>query len=146
MRKLSDRQKNKRKNPVLKQDTILQEDMFEVAENVWDILIENKRLCSLLHDDFTLYAKFWFVFLKEPHPIDLQSDRLNGGVKLNANLFHSFREFNVGQDRGVYFVNPEVITEYILSRYKFHHPCIFQNWDTHEKNSLKKEFNNCDKY
>ena len=40
-RKLSDRQKNKRKNPVLKQDTILQEDMFEVAENLWDILIEN---------------------------------------------------------------------------------------------------------
>ncbi|MDJ0615653.1 MAG: hypothetical protein QNJ63_02725 [Calothrix sp. MO_192.B10] len=59
--------------------------------------------------------------------IDVHSDHVNGGVKLDANLFHSFREFNVGQDRGVYFVNPEVITEYILSRYKFHPPRVFQN-------------------
>jgi len=43
------------------------------------------------------------------------SDRIDGGAIRGANLFHSFREFNVGEGRGAYFTNPTGI-ENILSR------------------------------
>jgi len=36
----------------------------------------------------------------------LQSDRVDGGARRGANLFHSFLEFNVAAGRGVYFSNP----------------------------------------
>ncbi|MBD2563814.1 MULTISPECIES: filamentous hemagglutinin N-terminal domain-containing protein [Nostoc] len=47
------------------------------------------------------------------------SDRIEGGALRGANLFHSFREFNVGEERGAYFSNPAVI-ENILSRVTGH--------------------------
>ena len=34
------------------------------------------------------------------------SDRINGGARRGANLFHSFRDFNVREGRGAYFSNP----------------------------------------
>ena len=43
------------------------------------------------------------------------SDRIDGGATRGANLFHSFREFNVGEGRGAYFSNPSEI-ENIFSR------------------------------
>ncbi|MEH1839518.1 MAG: filamentous hemagglutinin N-terminal domain-containing protein, partial [Nostoc sp.] len=43
------------------------------------------------------------------------SDRIDGGAIRGANLFHSFREFNIGEGRGAYFANPTGI-ENILSR------------------------------
>ena len=43
------------------------------------------------------------------------SDRIDGGASRGGNLFHSFQEFNVGANRGVYFANPAGI-ENILSR------------------------------
>ena len=43
------------------------------------------------------------------------SDRINGGATRDANLFHSFREFNVGEGRGAYFSNPDGV-ENIFSR------------------------------
>ncbi|WP_336229558.1 two-partner secretion domain-containing protein [Scytonema sp. PRP1] len=46
---------------------------------------------------------------------DLTSDRIDGGAIRGGNLFHSFREFNVGEARGVYFSNPEGIKN-ILTR------------------------------
>jgi filamentous hemagglutinin family protein len=42
-------------------------------------------------------------------------DRIDGGVIRDANLFHSFREFNVGDNQRVYFANPTGITN-ILTR------------------------------
>lgn len=48
-------------------------------------------------------------------PIDKNNDRIDGGAKRGANLFHSFREFNVGEGRGVYFANPSGIDN-ILTR------------------------------
>jgi len=42
-------------------------------------------------------------------------DRINGGATRGANLFHSFRDFNVGNRRSAYFTNPPGI-ENILSR------------------------------
>ncbi|OUL26631.1 filamentous hemagglutinin N-terminal domain-containing protein [Nostoc sp. 106C] len=45
----------------------------------------------------------------------LAADRIDGGVSLGANLFHSFREFNVGENQRVYFGNPTGI-ENILTR------------------------------
>ncbi|MGF1478236.1 MAG: filamentous hemagglutinin N-terminal domain-containing protein [Cyanophyceae cyanobacterium] len=44
-----------------------------------------------------------------------ESDRLEGGARRSANVFHSFSEFNVGEGRGAYFASPEGI-ENILSR------------------------------
>ena len=42
-------------------------------------------------------------------------DQINGGATRDANLFHSFQEFNVGEGRSVYFTNPAGI-ENILTR------------------------------
>ena len=40
---------------------------------------------------------------------NLPSDRITGGATRGVNLFHSFREFNIGEGRGAYFVNPNGI-------------------------------------
>lgn len=45
----------------------------------------------------------------------ISTDQIDGGAIRGANLFHSFREFNVGEGRGAYFTNPTGI-ENILSR------------------------------
>lgn len=44
-----------------------------------------------------------------------RADRIDGGAARGTNLFHSFREFNVGEGQRVYFANPDGI-ENILSR------------------------------
>ncbi|MEG4212534.1 two-partner secretion domain-containing protein [Microcoleus sp. S13_B4] len=40
---------------------------------------------------------------------NLPSDRIEGGATRGINLFHSLREFNVGEGRGAYFANPNGI-------------------------------------
>ena len=45
----------------------------------------------------------------------MESDRISGGAVRGSNLFHSFREFNIGEGRGGYFENPAAI-ENIFSR------------------------------
>ncbi|NER81322.1 MAG: filamentous hemagglutinin N-terminal domain-containing protein [Leptolyngbya sp. SIO1D8] len=45
----------------------------------------------------------------------LPSDLIEGGTVRNSNLFHSFQEFNVDVDRGVYFTTLDGITD-ILTR------------------------------
>ena len=45
----------------------------------------------------------------------IESDRIDGGAKRGANLFHSFQEFNIQKGRGVYFSNPDGVTN-ILTR------------------------------
>ena len=48
-------------------------------------------------------------------PVNESNDNIEGGAARGDNLFHSFREFNVGEGRGVDFVNPAGI-ENILTR------------------------------
>jgi large exoprotein involved in heme utilization and adhesion len=48
-------------------------------------------------------------------PLDQNNDGIGGGAARGMNLFHSFQNFNVGVGRGVYFANPEGITN-IFSR------------------------------
>ncbi|MEH2181682.1 two-partner secretion domain-containing protein [Nostoc sp.] len=48
-------------------------------------------------------------------PINTNNDCIEGGAARGANLFHSFQDFNVGEGQGVYFANPEGITN-IFSR------------------------------
>jgi len=48
-------------------------------------------------------------------PINQLRDQIEGGAIRGANLFHSFREFNIGEGRQVYFANPTGI-ENILTR------------------------------
>jgi filamentous hemagglutinin family protein len=43
------------------------------------------------------------------------SEQINGGAIRGTNLFHSFREFNIDEERGAYFTNPAGI-ENIISR------------------------------
>lgn len=52
---------------------------------------------------------------------NLNTDQINGGAILGANLFHSFREFNVGNGQRVYFTSPTGI-ENILSRVTGNNP------------------------
>jgi filamentous hemagglutinin family protein len=40
---------------------------------------------------------------------NLPSDRIEGGANRGVSLFHSFKEFNVGEGRGAYFANPNGI-------------------------------------
>jgi filamentous hemagglutinin family protein len=49
------------------------------------------------------------------NPINNQSDRIDGGALRGSNLFHSFKEFNIGEGRGAYFTNPAAIKN-IFSR------------------------------
>ncbi|MHC5613948.1 MAG: two-partner secretion domain-containing protein, partial [Nostoc sp.] len=48
-------------------------------------------------------------------PINQNNDRIEGGAARGTNLFHSFQDFNVGVGRGIYFANPQGITN-IFSR------------------------------
>jgi filamentous hemagglutinin family protein len=51
-----------------------------------------------------------------PDNIDgIATDRIDGGARRGVNLFHSFQEFNVDANKGVYFTSPVGI-ENILSR------------------------------
>jgi filamentous hemagglutinin family protein len=43
------------------------------------------------------------------------SNRIDGGARRGANLFHSFREFNIDEGRGAYFTNPDGVAN-ILTR------------------------------
>ncbi|GAB4366022.1 MAG: hypothetical protein Kow00121_03040 [Elainellaceae cyanobacterium] len=45
----------------------------------------------------------------------VRSNRINGGARRGANLFHSFREFNIDEGRGAYFTNPDGVAN-ILAR------------------------------
>ncbi len=42
--------------------------------------------------------------------LETNTDRIDGGTIRGSNLFHSFQEFNIESGRGVYFSNPEGIT------------------------------------
>ncbi len=44
------------------------------------------------------------------------SERITGGAARGINLFHSFREFNVGDGRSTYFIAPNAGIENILAR------------------------------
>src|ERR671933_2823285 len=46
---------------------------------------------------------------------NLPSDRIEGGATRGSSLFHSLREFNIGEGRAAYFENPSGITN-IFSR------------------------------
>lgn len=48
-------------------------------------------------------------------PFNPEIDLIDGGARRGANLFHSFREFNIDNGRGVYFTNPAGVTN-ILTR------------------------------
>lgn len=48
-------------------------------------------------------------------PFNQNNDIIGGGAARDTNLFHSFQDFNVGVGRGVFFANPQGITN-IFSR------------------------------
>ena len=52
---------------------------------------------------------------------NILSDRIDGGTIRGGNLFHSFQELNVGEGRGVYFSNPQGISN-ILTRVRGSNP------------------------
>ncbi len=79
------------------------------------LLVATQGNCSLAQivPDRTLGSQSSIV---KPDVIKgLPSDRISGGARRGANLFHSFREFNISEGRGAYFTNP-VGVENILSR------------------------------
>ncbi len=49
------------------------------------------------------------------NPRDETSNSIDGGAIRGQNLFHSFQEFNVNEGRGVYFSNPDAVSN-IFSR------------------------------
>ena len=50
---------------------------------------------------------------RDPEIKGINSDRIDGGTVRGKNLFHSFKEFNVGIDKSVYFSNPQNINNII---------------------------------
>ncbi|HCF30662.1 MAG TPA: filamentous hemagglutinin [Cyanobacteria bacterium UBA11049] len=51
-----------------------------------------------------------------PAASDSTVDEIQGGAIRGANLFHSFREFNVGEGRSAYFLSPNANIQNILAR------------------------------
>ena len=45
---------------------------------------------------------------------NLPSSQIDGGAQRGANLFHSFREFNIDNGRGVYFSNPVGVANILM--------------------------------
>ena len=77
------------------------------------IAVPWERVCAQITPDGTLGEERSVV---TPEVIrEKPSARIDGGAKRGANLFHSFREFNVGEGRGAYFSNPNGV-ENIFSR------------------------------
>ncbi len=51
-----------------------------------------------------------------PDSSSSQIEMITGGAQRGQNLFHSFREFNVSEGRGVYFYSPNAAVQNILTR------------------------------
>ena len=49
-------------------------------------------------------------------PFNGNIDTIRGGAVRGSNLFHSFREFNIGLDKGAYFFSPNAEIQNILAR------------------------------
>lgn len=67
---------------------------------------------SVITPDTTLGTEASVVNSLNPTPIDI----INGGAIRGNNLFHSFSQFNVGANRGVYFFSPSANIANILAR------------------------------
>nr|WP_242045153.1 S-layer family protein [Anabaena catenula] len=74
------------------------------------LIHSQQSVFAQLKPDHTLGAESSVV-----KPIDSFSDRIEKGATRGVNLFHSFKDFNVGANRSVYFANPAGI-ENILNR------------------------------
>ncbi|ODH02056.1 filamentous hemagglutinin [Nostoc sp. KVJ20] len=74
--------------------------------------IEPTLAQSIIVPDNTLGSESSRVVIDEN---SLSQELITGGAQRGVNLFHSFREFNVGEGRAVYFSNPGGI-ENILGR------------------------------
>ncbi|MDJ0696017.1 MAG: filamentous hemagglutinin N-terminal domain-containing protein [Mastigocoleus sp. MO_167.B18] len=79
-------------------------------------LIFVERVKAQIIPDTTLNSEISIV-----NSIDEFNERINGGALRGANLFHSFREFNVGEGKGVIFAHPDGINN-IFSRVTGNNP------------------------
>jgi len=70
---------------------------------------KERAMASIVPDD-TLGAERSTI-----HPLGPHRDRIEGGALRGSSLFHSFRDFNIGEGRGAYFTNPAAV-ENIFSR------------------------------
>jgi filamentous hemagglutinin family protein len=68
---------------------------------IFIFLFAKKTLAQIIPDD-TLGAESSIVTPTTGFPLDF----IEGGARRNQNLFHSFREFNIGETRAAYFDNP----------------------------------------
>lgn len=73
------------------------------------LLISNHVAAQIIPDD-TLGNERSVVV-----PVSATEDSITGGAERGSNLFHSFREFNIGEGRQLYFVNPSDVNR-ILTR------------------------------
>ncbi|AFZ37927.1 filamentous hemagglutinin family outer membrane protein [Stanieria cyanosphaera PCC 7437] len=74
------------------------------------LIFNSDRVLSQIVPDNTLGNESSVVNTR-----DATSDKIDGGAIRGQNLFHSFQEFNVDAGRGVYFANPDAVTN-IFSR------------------------------
>jgi filamentous hemagglutinin family protein len=87
---------------------------FFLAMSGGILLLQNRAWAQAIAPDNTL---------REEHSIVRQGiksngeirDLIEGGARRQANLFHSFEKFNVGEGQNVYFVNPDGV-KHIFSR------------------------------
>ena len=79
-------------------------------------LIFVERVKAQIIPDTTLNSEISII-----NSIDEFNERINGGALRGTNLFHSFKEFNVGEGKGVVFANPDGINN-IFSRVTGNNP------------------------
>jgi filamentous hemagglutinin family protein len=85
-----------------------------IAFTVIELLVTDNYALAQIIPDETL-ANESSVLTPNVNIKDSEVDRIDGGAKRGTNLFHSFREFNVGENQKIYFSNPTEIKN-IFSR------------------------------
>ena len=77
---------------------------------------------STITPDNTLGTEASQVTPNVNNPDGIKSELIEGGAQRGQNLFHSFREFNVNEGRGAYFLVPNDTIQNVLTRVTGNHP------------------------
>lgn len=77
---------------------------------------------STITPDNTLGTEASQVTPNVNNPDGIKSELIEGGAQRGQNLFHSFREFNVNEGRGAYFLVPNDTIQNVLTRVTGNNP------------------------
>lgn len=98
----------------LKRALLLSQLSLSLGAWVGLVLPSHTALAQVIPDDTLGGERSQIDSFENPSGISI--DLIGGGARRGGNLFHSFREFNVSENRGTFFVNPSNDLQNILAR------------------------------